>query len=297
MRALVLFASFFLATLCAAKPLVVSANTILADFVRAVGGDDIEQTCLVSFGADPHNFEPRPADLRKLRQAQLVVVNGFGLESWLTKVVENSGFHGRLLTASHGVHALPWRRAGESPTERTGTPSEMDPHVWHDPREVRHYAENIRDALAALDPPHAVEFAKNCALYLNELDALHQEAAAAFAQLPPERRKLVTSHDSFAYLARAYNLTIVPISGLNPDQEPSAKQLAGLVKLIRQEKVHAVFFEPTGNPKFVRLVADEAGVKVVRELYTDSLGPPGSKAATYLEMFRLNVETIVQALK
>jgi zinc/manganese transport system substrate-binding protein len=120
---------------------------------------------------------------------------------------------------------------------------------------------------------------------------------AQISALPPDKRKLVTSHDALGYLAHAYGLSIVAVSGLNPDQEPSAKHLANLVKFIRQQHVRAVFVESTSNPKFVELIAQEAGVNVIQQLYTDSLGPIGSPGATYLGMAQANVATIVHALQ
>jgi zinc/manganese transport system substrate-binding protein len=279
-----------------AKPVVVSANTILSDFVRVVGGEHVEGICLLSPGMDPHGFEPKPADIRKVARAQLVVVNGLGLEGWLTKLVQNSGFTGTLVTASEGVDILHWGKV-ESGGSAKGELAEVDPHAWHDPRQVKHYIENIRDGLAKIDPSHAANYAKNAAAYEAQLDALNQFALDKIATLAPEKRKLVTSHDALGYLGRAYGLVIMSVGGLNPDQEPSAKQLATLVKFIRQQHVRAVFIEATSNPKFVELIAREAGVNVVQQLYTDSLGVAGSAGASYLELVRSNLETIVEALK
>ena len=165
------FLFFLLSTVALdAKPIVVSANTILSDFVRVVGGDYVEGVCLLTPGMDPHSFEPRPADIRKVARAQLVVVNGLGLEGWLTKLVQNSGFVGPVITASDGVDIIHWGQSENSVAGNLAT-AEADPHAWHDPKQVRHYVENIRDALARLDPDHAAAFAQNTAGYLVQLNA------------------------------------------------------------------------------------------------------------------------------
>jgi zinc/manganese transport system substrate-binding protein len=293
------FAFLFLALsalTATAKPLVVSTNTILNDLVSAVGGDLVDGRCLLPPGADPHSYEPNPQDIRLLTQADLVVVNGLGLETWLQKLVENAGLRRPALVASTGVVPL---HVGKSVTPDFDERElgEIDPHAWQDPHNVRLYVENIRDALAGIDPAHADVFAKNTEAYCTRLDELDVFAREQISSLPSDQRKLVTSHDALHYLARTYGLTIVPVSGLSPDQEPSAKSLAALINFIRDQHVRAIFVESTTNPKIVSLVAQEAGVDVVGSLYTDSLGPPGSPGATFAGMFRSNIEMIVKALK
>jgi zinc/manganese transport system substrate-binding protein len=295
LRTLALALAALIAVNVSAKPLVVSTNTILDDLVRSVGGERIDERCLLPPGADPHSYEPNPQDIRLLTQADLVVVNGLGLETWLQKLVENAGLRRPALVASAGVVPLHFGK-WVTPDYQLDR-DEIDPHAWHDLRNVRRYVENIRDALARLDPAGAGVFAKNAAAYCAQLTALDAFARRQIATLPPGQRKLVTSHDALQYLARAYGLMIVPVNGSSPDQEPSAKQLAALVTFIREQQVHAVFFESTANPKIVRLVAEEAGVKVVGSLYTDSLGPPDSPGATFLGLFRANIETIVRTLR
>lgn len=285
------------AALSPAKPQVVTTHTVLADLVSVVAGERAEVKCLLPVTLDPHSYEPKPADIRLLSRADLVVINGFGLEPWAEKVIANSGFHGALIKAAEGApHLL--KSDPSSETEEMSHPQgHYDPHAWHDPENVKHYVAAIRDALSKISPENAAEFQANTASYSEKLDALNREAQAQFATIPPDQRKLVTSHDSLRYLAAAYGLSIRAVAGSRPDQEPSARQLAQLIASIRREHVRAVFFEATTNPKLAELVAREGNVRVVEQLYTDSLGAPGSLGATYLEMFRANVETIVRALK
>jgi zinc/manganese transport system substrate-binding protein len=296
MRALLAF--FLLAAgLVHAAPTVVTTTTILDDLVRTVGGEHVAASCLLQRGVDPHGYEPTPADVRRLARADLLVVNGLGFETWLDKLIKNSGFRGTLVVASEGVDALHADEEHEGHDHAHAHESHVDPHAWHDPKRARRYVENIAAALALANAPHAADYEKNAAALRTQLSSLDEYARAQFGALPAERRKLVTSHDSLRYLGNAYGLALIPISGLSPEREPSARELAKLVRLIRKEKVPAVFIESTSNPKIPELLAREAGVAVVTGLYTDSLGALGSPGATYLEMFRANVDTIVRALR
>lgn len=277
----------------AARPLVVASNTILHDLVREIAGDTLDHRSLVAPGVDPHHFEPRPADVRLLARADLLVVNGLGYESWLTqRLITQSGFRGTLVTASDGITPL----ESTCSTGHHHHHDHRDPHAWQDPRHVATYVANLRDALVLLAPDHAALYTERAAAYTEQLLALDAFARQHLASLPPERRKLVTSHDSLGYFGHAYDLTLIPISGLIPGQEPSARDLAQLIRLIRAENVSAIFIETTSNSKVPELIAREANVRVVGPLYTDSLGPPGSPGETYLAFFRHNLHLIVNAL-
>jgi zinc/manganese transport system substrate-binding protein len=303
MRLLRLFVSILFVTLGAlasAKPIVVSTTTILDDFVRTLGADAIEAHCLLTPGRDPHSYNPTPADVRLLRRADLIVINGLGFETWLEKLIKNSGSRANLVIASNGITPLRAEHDSHDAHDHAHHDhdhGEIDPHAWHDLRLAAHYVENIRDALAAVAPAHATAIRTRAAAYLAELDTLDAQFRERLASISKSRRKIVTSHDSLRYLGEAYELRIVPIAGLRPDQEPSARQLAAIVKLIRHESVSAVFVESTTNPKIPKLLAKEAGVTVISELYTDSLGTSGSPGTTFLGMARANLETITTALK
>lgn len=302
---ILLFSLAALALASHAQPVVMTTNTILQDLVRQVAGDRVDARCLLPVGVDPHSFEPSPADVRRLAQAQLVVVNGVDFEPWLDKLVFNSGYNGPTVVASEGVPLLDSEGhvhdpASEDDDPATGDPHEhgtLDPHAWHDPRNLIRYTRNVALALTDLLPEHAAEIEAAAAAYIAKLEALHRYAAAEFAKLPNARRRLVTAHDALRYLGHAYDLQITPIAGLAPGQEPNPRALARLIDSIRAHNVPAVFFESTSSPKALRLIADEAGVNTVTSLYTDSLGPAGSPGATYLGLFRHNVDTIVEALR
>ncbi len=278
-----------------ARTSIVAAQPLLADLVSEIAGDSADVSCLLTANADPHTYEPTPSDLRRLVQADVVVINGLGLEPWADRLIEHSGFHGVLVTASEGCP----RRLHLASSEGVAaySTSEYDPHAWHDPENVIHYVIVIRDALKKAIPDQSHQLDSRSADYISKIEALNRFAHAQLATIAPDQRKLVTSHDSLQYLAKTYDLKIVPIAGSRPDQEPSARELAQLISFIRAQHVRAIFFEPTSSPQLAQLVATEAQVKVVRELCTDGLGLPGTPSATYLGMFRTNIETIVAALR
>ncbi len=292
------FLSSLACTANATRPVVVTTHTVLADIARELAGESAEVHCLVPLGADPHSFEPKPADVRRLTGADLVIENGLGLEPWSGRMLASSGYAGAVLRvaeklpypleAAHHDHGHEGHDHGEEA---------LDPHAWHDPRNGEHYVNGIARALTERLPDAAKEIEGRRQRYVASLQALHASAAAALGALPPQARTLVTSHDALGYFARAYGLRLVPIAGLSPDREPSARQLVRVVTLIRREHVRAVFFEATTNPKLTELVAREAGVSVVRQLYTDSLGLPGTPGATYLGMMQANVDTVLSALR
>jgi zinc/manganese transport system substrate-binding protein len=294
------FASALLALLsCRAsgKPNVVAAQPLLADFAQVIARDDIALTCLLNANVDPHSYEPSPADLRRLVHADLVIINGLGLEPWVDQLVHNSGFHGQLAVASAGCPVQLHLQSTARESESDAASREWDPHAWHDLSNARRYTVVIRDALKKLEPSAAARFDARTADYLARIDALERFAREQLSAIPRDQRKLVTSHDSLQYLGHEYGLKIVPIAGSRPDQEPSARELASIISLIKGEHVRAVFFEPTSSPALAQLVAQEAGVHVVRELCTDGLGAPDSVNGTFLGMYRNNITIIAGALR
>ena len=312
-----------------AVPSVVTANTILDDLARQVGGDRVRTHCLVAPGADPHTFEPRPSDVKHLARAGLLVVNGLDLEPAIIRLAQNSGFRGALVVATTGLtprsgacthdhhaegnddheHTAACVHDTESATPATGnrppatahrppsTDSAPDPHAWQSPRAVKTYVANIRDALARANLGSAAYYTERADAYLAQLDALDFWVREQTESVPPEHRRLVTSHDSLGYYADAYGFETVPVAGLSSSAEPDARTVAMIVDLIRREQVPAVFIELTTNPKLVRQIGADAGVRLADPLFTDSLGAPGSGADTYLGLIRTNTTRIVSALK
>lgn len=268
----------------AAAPLsVVASFSILGDLVRQVAGERVAVTVLAGPEADVHEFEPTPAHARMIADAAVLVSNGLGLEAWLPRLAKAAGFKGRAVIASNGVHA---RRLG----------AQTDPHAWQDIGNAKLYVAAIRDGLSAADPAGAAAYAASAAAMLARLDALEADIRSGLAAIPRERRIIVTTHDAFGYYGAAYGVDFLAPLGLSTDAEPSAKEMAALVKQIRTRHVRALFLEKLGNNTLINQVAQETGVRVGGEVYSDALSPPDGPAATYEAMMRHNLAEFVKAL-
>jgi len=274
---------------------VVATTTIVGDVVARVGGDGIQLTVLLPVGADPHTYEPTPADLTAVAGAHVLFINGLGLEGFLERTLRNVGGDLPVVPVSVGIPPRPLEEAEEEEEEHSH--GEYDPHVWLDVRNVMVWVENIRQALSGLDPTRADRYAANAAAYRKELEALDAWILEQVAQVPPQNRKLVTNHPVFGYFADRYGFEqVAAVYPVSPGAEPSAREIAELEEVIRQFGVPAVFAETTVNPKLAEQVARDTGVRLVT-LYTDSLGEPGSGAETYIGMMQTSVRAIVDALK
>ncbi len=274
----------------AGKLRAVATTTIIADMVRQVGGDRVQVASLLPIGADPHTFNPVPADVRMVAESNIVFQNGAGFDDWLNNIIANAGGQRPVVVVSQGLTP---RREIEDGRQVD------DPHFWFDVQNAQAYVQNIQEGLIAADPAGAEAYRSNAGRYLAELKSLDEWIQKQTGQLPPEQRILVTSHDTFGYFAQRYGFEIIGaiIPSASAGAEPSAQQMAGLIQAIRTAGVPAIFTETTVSQTLADRVAREAGVKVVKQLYTDSVGPPGSGADTYVGMMRFDVEAIVTALK
>ncbi|HSV92888.1 MAG TPA: metal ABC transporter substrate-binding protein [Desulfobacterales bacterium] len=278
----------------AAPAAVLASESFLADIVGAVAGDRIAVRTLVPIGADPHSWEPAPRDAAAVAGAALFIVNGDGLESFLAPLL--SSIDGpRVVEASDGLAP---RAPREGEPGAGDADHETDPHYWLNPLNVVRYAQNIRDALSALDPAGADAYRANAAAYAEELRALDRWIAAEVARVPPERRLLVTNHESLGYFADRYGFRIVGtvIPSVSTGSSPSARQLAALVDRLRETGAPALFVEEGADARVARQIADEAGVALVTGLRTHTLTDASGPAPSYLAMMRADVRTIVDAL-
>jgi ABC-type Zn uptake system ZnuABC Zn-binding protein ZnuA len=280
---------------------VVATTPIVGDFARQVGGERVAVELILEPNVDAHDFEPAPSDIEAIRTADIVVRNGAGLESWFDDTIEASGTDAALVDASDGIelhegghdHA---HGQGHSGDDDDG---DLDPHIWHDPRNAMQMAATIARAFSAADPEGASVYDANLARYTSELQELDAEIEAETATLSD--KKLVTNHDAFGYYADRYGFEIVGsvIPSFDSSAELSAADVDELVTAIESEGVKAVFSETSLPGDAARAIADEAGVAVVvgeDALYGDSLGPEGSNGATYIDMMRHNTRTIVSNL-
>jgi zinc/manganese transport system substrate-binding protein len=262
---------------------VVASFSILADFARNVGGERASVTSLVGPNGDVHVYTPAPPDARTITEAKLVVVNGLGLEGWLPRLLQSAGSRAPILTASRGIAPL-----------KLG--SETDPHAWQSAANAKIYVANIRDALVAVDPTGADAYRKHADAYLAELDALDAEVRAAIAQIPPARRKLISTHDAFGYFAKAYGFEFIAPLGVSTETEPGARDIAGIIARIKASAVPAVFPESISDERLIRRISAETGASVGDTLYSDSLTDEKGDAPTYIALVRHNIRALTGAL-
>jgi zinc/manganese transport system substrate-binding protein len=291
-----------LAMPAAAQPLVLVTTSVLQDFVQQVGGDAVRVERLVPAGVRTPDFEPNADNLRRLEEAQCLVVNGAGFEPWLAECLRQANYEGPIIIATQGMALLDlegrWHEASDETTADFGQ-GLFDPYAWHDPANAVRYVANINGGLASLVPARAGAFRIRADAYTKELQKLLTYTRAQFATLgaEPDHHLLATPLQNFNYFAAANGLKIVPIPGLASGQEIRPAVLERLLSGITQLHVPAVFFESTANAKMTKRIADETHTKVVTTLFTDDLGPAGTSTAFYLGMIRANVDTIVHALK
>jgi len=271
------------------KSRVVATYTFVSEIVRNVGGDRMDLLTLVGPDGDTERYEPTPSDANAIASAGLILEIGLGSEPWLDRLYASAKTSAPRVQIFSGIDLI---QGGEGDEEG------VDPHIFHDVSNYMQMTYNVRDALSSFDPANADLYAQNAAAYVGQLQALDDWVFAQVGQLPPERHKLVTSHDSFGYFARRYGFEIagVGLDSFFTDAQPSANRIARLVNAIRAERVPAVFVENVTDPRLMQTVAQEAGVKVGPPLYTDALGGKGSPGETYISMMTYNVTSIVSAL-
>ena len=281
------------------KKVIVCSTTQIADFARQIVGDRCEVKCILEPGQDPHLHQITERDKRLVEEADLLLENGWHLEGkeWMRRMAESAGKEKALVTCVTGIQPIELDETNE-----TGEPVVVDdPHAWFSPKNAAVYVRNILNAVQQIEPEHKDEFRVRAQLYLEQLRTLDLWAIRQINAIPPNRRVLVTSHDAFNYFCRAYNFKSASPEGWSTAGEVGAGVTSGsqqaTIDSIKRHGVKAIFVETSVNKKLIRSIAEEAGVEIGGELYSDSMGPPGSAGETYLGMMRENVLTIVNALK
>ncbi|ADV68124.1 metal ABC transporter solute-binding protein, Zn/Mn family [Deinococcus maricopensis] len=294
-RALPLLA--LLAGAAHATPLPVTAtNSIIADFVRSVGGARVNITTLVPVSADAHTFQPGTREVRALASSTLAFQNGANLEPWFARLRSSAAPTLKVITLTDG---LKLRAATELDEHDDHDGDHADPHAWWDVTNAAAYTRKVRDALIQADPAGRATYTNNAQKHLKALQAADAYAKATFAKLPAAKRQLVTNHDALGYFAARYGFRVIGqvIPGLGTERDPSARETATLITAIRKAGVRAIFTENTVNARLAQAIARDTGARIAPPLYTDALGPAGSAGDTFLRAFRSNVDTIYRALK
>jgi len=282
----------------AGKLKVVASTTIVGDVVKMVGGDQIELTVLFPVDADPHSFSPAPKVIAEIETADVVFINGLGLEEALQNLISNTA-EGKTVSVSKGIDTLAFdsTSSGGQP-EGEHKPGSEDPHVWMNPLNVKIWADNIVETLSKLDPSNAETFQLNSEDYQSKIDDLHNWILKQVDQIPPEKRLLVTDHNTLYYFAALYSFEIIGVilPGGSTLAEPSAQDIAQLEDEIASYQVPAIFVGTTVNTQLAERISRDTGIKLV-PLYTGSLSSQDGPASTYIEMMRYDVAEIVDALK
>jgi ABC-type Zn uptake system ZnuABC Zn-binding protein ZnuA len=266
-------------------PVVLTSTSFLADIARNVAGDRVQVVSLLPIGSEPHSFQPAPQDVAKINESDLLILNGAEYERFLEPILKNVEGGKTIVEASAGLQLR---------EEADG----VDPHLWLDPNNVIVYVENIRSGLTHFDPQGAAEFQSNAEAYTAELKELDAWIIGQVAQVPAERRLLVTNHEAFGYFAGRYGFSVAGtvVESFSTDASPSAQQMAGLIDRIKASGAPAIFLDAADNPALAQQIAQETGVRLVTDLHLESL-TDGAPAGTYIEMMKYNVTQIVDALK
>lgn len=266
-----------------AKINVVASFSILGDMVEVVAGDKANVTTIVGPDADAHLYQPNAGDAVAVTDADLVIVNGMGFETWSAQLIETSGTKATIAVATDGITPLL-------------VDGEIDPHAWNALTNGMIYVNNIEAALSAASPQDKAYFKANADAYRAEMKALHDRAIAKIATLPQNKRVVVTAHDAFGYLADAYGLTFMAPQGIDTEAEPSAKELAALITFLKSEGAGALFVENITNGDLIAQISRETGLKIGGRIYSDALSEQGSPATSYLAMFAHNLDLITTTL-
>ena len=271
---------------------VVATFSVIGDMVTNVAGDRVDLVTLVGPGGDTELFKPSMADGKSVAEAKIVFMNDLNdeFEPWLEPLLKQVKFSGTKIVVSRGAKTF---TSNEERAPRSkSAEEEIDQHAWLDPKNGVIYVRNIAAALAKSDPANAADYRARAAAYIKELQAIDAWAKAEIAALPPARRRVLASHDSLQYLAKAYGITLLSINGWTNNSEPSAAELARLAQQIRRENIHALFLDSITDPRAMQQIAKETGASIGGTLYGDALSKPGEEADTYLKMLRHDVATL-----
>ncbi len=301
---------------------VVASFSILGDVVGQVGGDRVAVITIVAPGGDAHVYQPTPADAGAISKAAVVFVNGLGFEGWIDRLIKSSGYKGPVIAATAGLKALKGDGHGdghghhdhghahqhgkkhehqhgknnEKPKGHGHDHGDHDPHAWQNVKNVITYVANVKDALCKADAAGCETFTQNAAAYTDKLKALDAEIRKKLGAVTADKRKVITSHDAFAYFADAYGVSFLAPIGVSTESEASAKDVAALIDQIRKQGVRAVFVENISDTRLIEQIARETGATIGGTLYSDALSKADGPAATYIDMMLHNAVLMAGAM-
>jgi zinc/manganese transport system substrate-binding protein len=276
----------------AERPTVVATFSVLGDMIANVAGDHVDLVTIVGPDGDSELYQPTLADSRVVAMARVVFMNDINdeFEPWLEALLKQAGFAGTKVVASRGAKTITAEE--EHPISGKEAAPVIDQHAWLDPKNAIVYVKNIAQALERSDPANAADYRARAAAYIKQLQTVDSWMRTEMATVPAAKRRIIASHDSLQYLAKACGITLISINGWTNKSEPSAAELARLAQQIKAEHVHALFLDSITDPRAMERIAKETGATIAGTLYGDSLSKPGGEADTYIQMLRHDVATL-----
>ncbi|MCA0425039.1 MAG: zinc ABC transporter substrate-binding protein [Proteobacteria bacterium] len=274
---------------------VLASFSILGDMARQIGGPRVAVTDIVGANQDAHGFQPSPDHVKMVAGAKVILVNGFGYEPFIARLIKTSGSKVQPTVVSRDVKPLVKAKDSGHGHEREHGGGH-DPHAWQSISNAKRYAAAIASAFSAADPAGAADYGNNLKAYIVRLDTLIAEAQAVLGAIPQDNRLLVTTHDSFRYFAAEFGFRTAALQGISAESEPSAADMAKIIRQLRTLKAPAVFIENVSDPRKIEQIGRESGAKVGGTLYSDALSLANGPAATYIDMMRHNVREIAKVL-
>jgi zinc/manganese transport system substrate-binding protein len=276
---------------------VVASFSIIGDMVREVGGNLVSVTTLVRPDEDAHVYEPTPEDARSASAARIIFFNGLGFEGWFTRLLEASETRAALVEVSLGIKPLaPDEHQGNHEHESDHDSDGVNPHAWQDVANAIVYVQNIANGLCAADAQHCDAYRSNAARYIRSLEDLDHEIRQMVEKIPPDRRRVITTHEAFSYFEHAYGIDFLAAEGVSTESEASAADVANLIEQVRHDKAAALFVENITDPRLIEQISRETGLAPGGALYSDALSKAGGPATTYIDMMRHNAQTIASAI-
>lgn len=278
----------------------VASFSILGDLVQQVGGPRVGVQVLVGHGSDAHVFQPTPSQAKVVSQANVVFSNGLGFEGWISRLLGTANYKGPHVVVSQGIQTLEVKPShGHHKPHAKGhhQHADQDPHAWQSVKHVITYTQNIAKGLCAVDAPACADYQRNAADYTAQLNTLDSDIRAAWAAIPEAQRQVITSHDAFAYYAKAYGVSFLSPQGVSTESAASAKGVGMLIRQIKKDNIKALFVENISDPRLMAQIGRETGVQPAGELFSDSLSGPDGAAPNYIAMMRANTQALTTAVQ
>ena len=284
MRLFFLLCLTFATNLFAQPVSIVTSFAILADISKNIGKDHVQVTALIKINTDPHSFKPTAKDIRALQNAKLVVINGLNFEPWMQRLLKAADYQGQVVVASDGIVPI-------KITEKVS-----DPHAWQEVNNTQQYVKNITQALIAIDSKHQADYQQQSQDYLQQLQQLDTWVKQQFINIPLAQRKVISSHQAFAYFGKAYGIQFYAPQGINDQARPSAGGVARLIRQMRQRHIKVLFAEHKANQRLLQQIAQETNAIIGGHLYSGSLTPQGGEADSYINLIKHNTTALKNSL-